>query len=282
MKLSQTINKIMIHIKKAISILLSVFLHAYGLFGQTRIVDSLTRKPLPYAIIVFPQANKGLYSDENGLFNIPREYGNNDSIRIQMSGYSALSTVAGNVGDTVFLKPVTFTLPETIVRPYTKIVETGFAKKKGKVSYSGILPVRFAVHVPNETNTACAVSHLLYRYKVCKGIKIRVRPSLYTAGENGPDSLIMNADITIISNEGILNINCDEGIVFPDKGLFVALEAIEAIDGNLPEMCLYILTSHRKPNSYASLSSYWGWHSPPGINGLFPDATFGLRLKCVK
>jgi hypothetical protein len=267
---------------KARLILCLVFLHVYGLFGQTRIVDSLTRKPLPYAIIVFPQANKGLYTDENGLFNIPREYGNKDSIRIQMLGYSELSTVTGNLGDTVFLNPATFTLPETIVRPYTKIVETGFAKKKGKLSYSGDLPLRFAVHVPNETNTVCAVSHLLYRYKVCEGVKLRVRPSLYTAGENGPDSLIMSADVTIISNEGILNINCEEGIVFPDKGLFVALEVIETIEGNLPERCLYIHRLQRKPNIYCSLSSYWGWHIPAAIDGFFPNATFGLRLKCVK
>ena len=51
------------------------------------IIDSLTKKPLPYASIYFKQSKKGNYSGEDGRFNFRSESSKNDTLVISYVGY---------------------------------------------------------------------------------------------------------------------------------------------------------------------------------------------------
>jgi hypothetical protein len=43
------------------------------------VLDANTKDRLPYAVISFPQANKGLYADNAGRFTVPADYSKTDT-----------------------------------------------------------------------------------------------------------------------------------------------------------------------------------------------------------
>jgi hypothetical protein len=101
--------------------LLSVLLLACSLFtkGQTispRVVDSISNKPLAYAIVIYDNKQKVTYTDINGYFTLSADsLKKNDSIIIQYLGYVKQVIRGGNlftgltikmIGEEQVLQPV--------------------------------------------------------------------------------------------------------------------------------------------------------------------------------
>jgi hypothetical protein len=78
------------------------------------IADSLTRKPLSFVSVQFPDTRKGLIADVDGQLTIPNTDPNR-AIRITRIGYGPKRLALSQLKDTVFLAPKTATLEEFVV-----------------------------------------------------------------------------------------------------------------------------------------------------------------------
>ena len=68
---------------------------------NVRIIDSLTKQPIPYSNIFFSN-NNGLISDEAGSFElIKSQLSQNDSMHVSLLGYKKKSFVVKDFNDTI-------------------------------------------------------------------------------------------------------------------------------------------------------------------------------------
>jgi hypothetical protein len=81
-----------------------VLLLSIQLFSQKKIVkiiDSITKKGVPYCTIQLKNSNKGLYSDENGYFI--NSFKKNDTIIISNIGYNVLEITFKSLKNDIYL-----------------------------------------------------------------------------------------------------------------------------------------------------------------------------------
>ena len=83
-----------------------LLLAAFFANGQTKIIkviDSLTKDPIPYATVLFSN-NTGIITDDNGRFELLEEqYLNNDSIYVSFIGYKTLSRELSSLKDSLLI-----------------------------------------------------------------------------------------------------------------------------------------------------------------------------------
>jgi len=91
-----------------------VYLITNVTYSQKKIVliDSLTRQPISFAIIQ-KKNGTGVYSNENGVFNI--EQGYTDTLKIYHLGYYIKTIKSTKLSDSLFLKPRVEELKEVII-----------------------------------------------------------------------------------------------------------------------------------------------------------------------
>ena len=74
--------------------------------GQTKIIkviDSLTKEPIPYATVLFSN-NTGIITDDNGRFELLEEQSrNNDSIYVSFIGFKTLSRELSSLKDSLLI-----------------------------------------------------------------------------------------------------------------------------------------------------------------------------------
>ncbi len=100
-------------------IFLFVLLFASNIYSQSlkvKVLDSVSFAPIPYATVYFSN-NKGIISDENGIFElIIRELKNQDSLFVSSMGYKKASFSLNEFRDTiVFLPPKPIFLDDVIL-----------------------------------------------------------------------------------------------------------------------------------------------------------------------
>ena len=100
-------------------IILLIFISSFSLNAQSisiQVKDSLTLSPIPFSTVSFSN-NKGLISDENGIFKlIKTELINQDSLFISSIGYQMTSYSLINFRDSIiFLNPKPFVLSDVIL-----------------------------------------------------------------------------------------------------------------------------------------------------------------------
>ena len=103
--------------KKLVSLFILLFalnIHSQSL--TVKVLDSVSLSPIPYATVYFSN-NKGIISDENGIFElIIRELKNQDSLFISSMGYKKASFSLNKFNDTiVFLPPKPIFLDDVIL-----------------------------------------------------------------------------------------------------------------------------------------------------------------------
>jgi len=205
-----------------------------------KVTDAENSEPLSYATILFPQVSKGLYADRDGAFVIPAECQPNDSISVTMLGYLSLNTRISDLTGTILLTKTAYNMQSVVVTPKKKkkstIVGLLNSRQSGSpTNMDGFYVSRIAVHIANKSGVSQEVDKLLYRYKQHnENIRFVVRPMVYIVNEDGsPGAPLLNKSQTIIlSGKGMLEVSCEERLIFPPEGLFIALEIIEAIDNN--------------------------------------------------
>ncbi|MCB0474691.1 MAG: carboxypeptidase-like regulatory domain-containing protein [Flavobacteriaceae bacterium] len=83
---------------------------------RSKIIDSITKKPIPYATVIFNK--KGLVSNEEGRFSFQFSKGSNpkDTLRISCIGYETLAKPIDQYRDSViFLSPKVYEIEEVIL-----------------------------------------------------------------------------------------------------------------------------------------------------------------------
>ncbi len=94
-------------------------------FGQTTIIDSISKKGVSFATISFGNGN-GIFADDDGQFFFTKKlYADIDSLFISALGYKDIKLVSSSLKDTLFLAPQSDLLDEVIVtaRPTGKFKE---------------------------------------------------------------------------------------------------------------------------------------------------------------
>ena len=83
-----------------------LFLAGFFANGQTKIIkviDSLTKEPIPYATVLFSN-NTGVITDDNGRFELLEEQSrNNDSIYVSFIGFKTLSRELSSLKDSLLI-----------------------------------------------------------------------------------------------------------------------------------------------------------------------------------
>ncbi|MCB0473574.1 MAG: carboxypeptidase-like regulatory domain-containing protein, partial [Flavobacteriaceae bacterium] len=83
---------------------------------RSKIIDSITKKPIPYATVIFNK--KGLVSNEEGRFSFQFSKGSNpkDTLRISCIGYETMAKPIDQYRDSViFLSPKVYEIEEVIL-----------------------------------------------------------------------------------------------------------------------------------------------------------------------
>ena len=285
--------------EKRILALCCLIMSFFNVYAQKyQIVDGKSKEPLPYATILFPQAAKGLYADRDGTFVVPSEYSANDSISVSMLGYNTLHAKISDLTDPISLSEAPYNLQSIVVTPVKKkkSMIVGFVfPKRGLVSHASgpvFIPVRYAVYIPNKEGIPKVVDKLLYRCRqVDKNVEFIVRPLVYEASKNGTpgESLLHKSKIITLSEEGILEINCEETIIFPPEGLFVGIEILEAV-GNYGRATsrsarypIALTEAHKEPFTYISSEPLGEWLDYENhyfiYNNIAINAMIGLSYK---
>lgn len=102
---------------KLLLFLLCLTSFTYCLSQSVTVVDSSTKKPIPYVTVKIGD-NKGLYSNEEGKFIVSTS--SFTFLHLNHMGYNDLSVELKKVKDTVFMKPRVIVLNEIVVKKSNK------------------------------------------------------------------------------------------------------------------------------------------------------------------
>jgi hypothetical protein len=232
-------------------VLLLIYLFPIYVFSQKEIYikDFKTKKELPYATINFLQKNKGLYTNERGVFLLPEI--KSDSIEISYIGYDSLKFKASKIKDTIFLRQSSIILSEIEINTgKSKEKVIGYIRKKKNLSW----------HIKKKTELATLIRYnKYYKDAYIKKIFIPIskeggikkgniwesdfpdfrsvfRVHLYSNSEGKPNKSVLKNSILIECDQNSSNILeidiTDEFIKFPKEGVFVGVEMIGVLDNN--------------------------------------------------
>jgi len=236
-------------------------LFSFSAFSQTLIVDSITKKPLPFATI--KTKTGGFYAGENGIF----KYSGDEKLHISFLGYQDQNLEGGQLRDTVFMSPKTINLPEVIISKST-IKTIGLLKTS---KYSASLPIS-----PNQEIITCAfpkeqitssylqkiiipinkIKHYNKTDKLYKNARAMFRLNIYTLQNTLPYEKIFSSKPVefIMSEREKVSIDVsDQMINLPKEGLAFGIEMLGRVDlqGNIiPENAFLrpLLTDLQSPD----------------------------------
>jgi hypothetical protein len=270
------------------------------------VFDAELKEPIPYVTVTFPEFNKWQYSSSNGCFTLPSNMQFTDSVRIAQVGYKEVNTTIANLTEKIYLVPISIMLEEVMVLPQKMTtIQLGYVKEKTiSISRSIFSEFQFyieAVYIPNNRETRCVINKLLFPYKFKKedAFDFVVRPQLYTVGNDGmPDKPLLNSTVThtltgLDRRKKIYEINCiDDNIVFPENGIFIALEIVDILDKegnrvrateendfqNTRTPFLMITSEKTQIQSYVLTDQNLKWHK----SNLLLNYAFSMELKCYE
>lgn len=242
------------------------------------IIDNNTSLPLAYVNIYVLGTNKGIYSNESGIFTINIE--EKDSLIISHLGYKNLKISTKKINDTIYLIPKIEELEEVILsdnKPIKKII--GNLKKASNFSWFLVPNQELATIVKPKSafkNTYIDKIHIPLKKiknlgKVFKGKnglnnnKMAVfRVNIYTIKNNLPNTKIWSSSpIKFIKNKKEqINIDVSNLLIeFSEKGICIGVEMIGNIDsiGNIlksKKSFIAIKFTNKKSKDFISIPYY--------------------------
>lgn len=239
-------------------------------YSQNRIVvlDSLNHKPIPFANISFGK-NNGLYTDENGYFEINKN--SIDTLNISHISYNSYTIKSSEIKDAIMLSQNAILLKEVVVSNKKRISKyIDFPKKNNNFSSWPVSPKSEIVTliIPNLKNTNSILKNFTFNFakKKEKNSNITsqtaVRINLYTADKNqNIKKHIYSSQVIYINPNKKEKLELDveqEEILLTKKGLFLGLEVIGDIDssGNIlkEKSFVHITLTDNKIDDYSSKS----------------------------
>lgn len=238
--------------------------------SQNRIIvlDSLNLKPIPFANISFDK-NNGLYTDENGYFEINKN--SNDTLYISHVSYNSYTIKTSEIKDTIILSQNAILLKEVVVSNKNRVSKyIDFPKKNNNFSSWPVSPKSEIVTliIPNLENTNSILKNFTFNFvkKKEKNSNITnqtaIRINLYTADKNqNIKKHIYSSQIIYINpnKKEKLELEVEQKEILLTKyGLFLGLEVIGDIDssGNIlkEKSFVHISLTDNKIDDYSSKS----------------------------
>jgi len=243
-----------------------VYLITNVTYSQKKIVliDSLTRQPISFAIIQ-KKNGTGVYSNENGVFNI--EQGYTDTLKIYHLGYYIKTIKSTKLSDSLFLKPRVEELKEVIINSRGKTQkDIKLLKKPGSFNNmflrSGTEILTFLF--PNNKILDFEIDKIIFHFNKLKYSKNKdelkeqqsvIKINIYELKKDRLNKLIFSSKPKKINaynkDELIINLK-EEFITLKKEGIAFGIEYIGNIDKNgdfYKTLKLYLRPSLVKNNS---------------------------------
>ena len=237
------------------------------------VVDSISRKPIEYACVVFANTDGGTYSNTQGFFYVPD---NIWQINLSIIGYYSKTTVLDKNIDTIFLSPQVYMLGEAKILPTKKKrkpVELGYAKNHSinNFIYKTGDEVAVYIAIDNEKNVYRRIKSIIIKTRTndmasYKGLlntdEINDYPSVfkitfYQATENKEIGLPLHSEDIVFTSDVLkrtTNLNVETYNVYaPTNGVFVAIEFVGKLHSITKELIINF-----KEHVLPTLKTSWG------------------------
>ena len=221
-------------ILRILSSTLLIFITGSNSFSQLTgyVLDSDSKKPIPYANIWIGNLNVGTTSDTKGFFSFSEDLSGKTLI-ISALGYSSDSLIIQSSQINVYLKPRRYIIPEVAVsspRGQNKQVITSFKRSKIDNFYGTGSPTIYARRIKLDdiqTTTPFIETIKIITYsKIDCIINLRIL-SVSETGEPGEDLLEQNRIVPV--KEGLRRVTTItftglQKVMIPSEGVFIAFE----------------------------------------------------------
>lgn len=212
--------------------------YAYPQVGGS-IVDKCTKQPVPYANIYVLGKKAGTTANELGLFGIDISE-EDDTLVVSAIGYETSKVQLSGVDNMIYLNAIEYHIKEVEVRPKKGSKSITMNSLKGRKTNNTLLSNAFPWIVARYFQKRPGHNH--YHFVKSAGVLVRNRARsakfklrLLDVGEDGKPAadLIENGVLVKIRRgKRVVKVDLEEyGVVFPDNGIFVAVETL-MIDDN--------------------------------------------------
>lgn len=206
-----------------------IFLSLTGLNGQTfTVVDSTSQKPLEFVTILFK--NDGMYSDENGRFELPDS--TIKEVTITCIGYEDFIFKSTGKDEIILLKPKEIELAEVVIDSGSKTEEIPFSKKPKNFPHFPLLETNELILqiIPDTDNSFRHIHSIKFSFDRNKTISKAIDPeaiirvNVYDFVMN---PVYSSSSIRLNPNKNeIISIDFKEDIFLPESGIHFGIEVI--------------------------------------------------------
>lgn len=219
--------------------LIFLFFFTFGFSQNHVIIDSFTKKTIPYVNIKILGTKKGFYSNNNGVFTLKNH--TKDSIQISCLGYESIFNKISLLKDTIFLTPqIKFLNEVSIHQKPLKSVKIGF--KKTNMSFHTGANLQFGLTIkPIKKHENSIIKKILVPIRKSvfgerRDFESALKISLYSCNGYLPDMPLISKPLIVNCNQNsnktlVIDIE-KENIEFDKNGIFISIEIIGEIDNN--------------------------------------------------
>lgn len=242
------------------------------------VLNSQTLEPIPFANVAIAGSLKGTYSNQNGEFKLT--VSQEDSLEFSSVGFSNLTLITTQIGDSILLHPQATVLNEIVVSPHPKpkknqLKQTfGYFREKNTGLFIGHkqVAVKFNNQPRNEGFIEKVFLRIGHNLKKDYGKHLVLIKFLHISKSNLPGELLFALDepIVVYSKQQRVVVELkDYHIPFPKEGCFLAVEFLGYYADNTiftpynnVERLSYpyapsFSRGHHKGNSFIGNGSYW-------------------------
>ena len=257
-------------------------------FVHGKVIDSETKKGLPYANLIYLNIKSAYYTDSLGNYNIPVL---NDDLQISCIGYEKQILKSLPEDKVIEVKPVQYTLNQVVINfRSAKVIRLGFFKDKvytsnlfpmGLLGPQGLSKNYVAQYIASKgedliitkllynLSNHSTSSHLIFddgRIKACETTNLRVHLFSVNKITGLPDKELLTQNLVFKNNCDLGNLVVDvsdEHIIMPKNGVFVSLEYIDIQHkSNTPYFPLLVVNYRGKKLN----STYGSYHQDEWVD----------------
>lgn len=229
------------------------FLVSFSLFSQKtyqfRLIDQVSKQPIPYATVGLVQQNTGASTDSEGMLSLKGVVNSADSVIVSCLGYESrrlsLLLLSDQNINTIELESKVYTMQAVEIKPEEFSDEVLVLNKINKKDYplgeisSGFIQQsarKFEIAEEGNRNLLRSVSFLVKRQPPHQISTFRVR--IYevnpVSGKPGLDLLNTNVIRTVHKNDEIMKVDLNNyNILVSSPGFFVAFEWIKTKENSI-------------------------------------------------
>lgn len=224
---------------KKIIILIILFWSNLSISQTIKVIELESKLAIPYATVKLLKNNKtvkGFYTDENGNLDLTKDV-IGDKVIISCIGYNNKEITISTGENTIELEKKFINLNEVIVSN-KKQIQIGYIDKPKMKTLVGVSSgLEIAVFIENELDFETQINTILFNVKKTKE-RVAIRVHLYLKSENElkPDEDLLHDNFIYYiepQTNGLVEINLSSyNIIFPKKGVYVAIEGIGGVNTN--------------------------------------------------